>query len=186
MPNSLIIGIAGRIRSGKSTVARYLNEKYNAHHFENSLVLKMILESLGVDPTRENMYLVAKPLLSELGNDIIARARINEASKSQYPAYVVTGIRYPEEINLYKDCPRFKLIYIECDNLTRSSRITGSEGKVKDGTNISMEKIDLSPSERYQLELGNFADYTLDNNGSLEEVFVSVDRIMAEMNVDLA
>jgi dephospho-CoA kinase len=94
-----IIGIVGSIRSGKSTVSKYLESRYGYRIASNSEVVKDISIKLGMEPTRANLSRVGDAVFSSIGNDAIARFRVN--NKREFPI-VVDGIRYIEEVRAYR------------------------------------------------------------------------------------
>lgn len=170
-----IIGIVGSIRSGKSTVAKYLVDRYEYLPASNSDVLKKILLGMGQAPTRVNLASLGDSLFSALGNDAIARFRLDNLHLGRI---VVDGIRYPEEVKRYSEVSSFKLLAVTSDLSLRFQRALHSQNKIKD-TNISQfefESLDETRSEINVPTLVKRADFLISNLGSINELEVNVDR----------
>lgn len=174
MSKTLIIGIAGEIHSGKTTIARALASDFGFVHFENSDVLKEILESVGVLANRDNMYSVAQAMFGLLGKDILAKGWISKASEMDGEDLVVSGIRYPEELDVYLQYGKFKLVYVECPSLIREERIKVSEGIGSSALESYME------SEAYHDVLKSRADHVINNSGALSDLTCSIRSIISK------
>jgi dephospho-CoA kinase len=167
----LIVGITGPIRSGKSTAALYLEKHYGYRSVPNVQVLQRILHALGLPQRRELLAATGDALFAELGRDIIARARVAEvmSPNTSNLRYVIDGIRYPEELVVYKKLPSFKLIALESPNQDRYHRALNTSNAIKDGS-ISLDKfiaLNSAQSEKYVPELIELADYKISNSGDV-------------------
>lgn len=171
MSEPIIIGLAGEVRSGKTTVAEYLADAYGMLHYENSDALKNILGSVGVSVTRENMYLVAQSLFESLGRDIIARGWMKRIKTFSNQTFVVSGIRYPEEIEVYKKSKNFRLFYVDCPLFIRKERF---ELTSKD----SIKVVQDYQSEAFQEYLKENADCIIDNTRQLSDLEASLAVLM--------
>jgi dephospho-CoA kinase len=177
----LIVGITGPIRSGKSTAALYLEKHYGYRSVPNVQVLQQILQALGLPQRRDLLVATGDALFAALGRDIIARARVAEvlSSKTNNLRYVIDGIRYSEEIVVYKTLPSFKLIALESTDQVRYYRALNNSNAIKDGS-ISLDEfiaLNSAQSEKYVPELIELADYNISNSGDVR---------LLEKNLDCA
>lgn len=177
----MIIGLVGPIRAGKSTVSQFLVQKYGYHAASNSALLQNILERLDIVESRQNLSRLGDALFEVLGNDIFARYRLGNL-KHHFPI-VVDGIRYLEEIEIYKTCPSFVLVGIISNDNARYERATRKGISVKDG-NPDMEKFRSLELARSELDVPNIlamADFLIENDSSIEDLFVKIDSIFDQL-----
>lgn len=174
-----IIGLVGHIRSGKSSVAQYLCDRYKYSLASNSDLLREIATNLGMDQNRDNLKKLGDSIFSVLGNDTLARFRLSETQN--FPI-IVDGIRYKEEIQLYYQEPSFKLIGIEAPEQVRFERLNKMENQGKDSILSEAEfyKLKHARSEVQVDKLLEFADTIIHNNSSKEELFFMLDQLMEE------
>ena len=63
----MLIGITGKIGSGKSRIAKHIETKYGFRRLSTSDLLKSILKSKNIEPSREN--------LQDIGDNVIRTRR---------------------------------------------------------------------------------------------------------------
>ncbi len=175
----IVIGIMGKIGSGKSEASRYIAEKYGGRVFRFSDVLRDILQRLGLELSRENFIALGAALRSAFGNGVIARALKRDILASRAGVVVVDGVRYPEEVEMIRSFENSLLIYIHASPEVRYSRAV-KRGEKGEAT-ISYEeflKNDGAETEKRIAELAKLADYRIDNNGTLEELHAALDGVL--------
>jgi dephospho-CoA kinase len=172
-----IIGIVGPIRAGKTTVAKYLVERYGYISASNSDILRRILVGMGIAPSRANLASLGDSMFEVLGNDIIAKCRLD---KLHLGRIVVDGIRYPDELERYSEMPSFKLLGITADPAIRFQRTLRESEELKDLaiSKAEFDRFALSRSELNVPELVSIADITISNLGSVENLKDGVDKIL--------
>lgn len=173
-----IIGLVGYIRSGKTSIGEVLSREYGYHLATNSDVLKRIAADLGMTCSRENLSALGNAIFSNLGNDAIARARV--AQSHLFPM-VVDGIRYLEEVGLYRQSPSFKLLGVVASDEVRyqRARLLANDAKDGDISRSSFEALSLARSEVGVPQLLSMADATIVNQGSIEDLQLEVRRILS-------
>lgn len=172
-----IIGIVGPIRAGKTTTTRYLAERYKYIAASNSEVLKRILEGMGITPSRNNLASLGNSLFEVLGNDVIARYRLDNLSSGRI---VIDGIRYVEEIQRYSSSSNFKLLAINADPTIRFERTVRETEEVKDLniTRVEFDRLTQSRSELSVPDLVSRADAIISNIGNIHDLKNKVDEIL--------
>ena len=100
--NKKIIGLVGKISSGKGTVAKYMEEKYNANTYRFSTILRDILKRLHSEINRKNLQDVSTALRQTLGEDILAKVMAEDVKKDDNDLIVVDGIRRMADIKYLK------------------------------------------------------------------------------------
>lgn len=170
-----MIGIVGPVRAGKTTVTKYLVERYGYSLASNSAILRTILSDMGVEQTRDNLSVLGNSLFSIFGNDLLARYRIETLGLDRI---VVDGIRYSEELTRYRTIPQFKLLGVRAADEARFERalLNSEEFKDKELTRVKFDQMVLSRSEMHVPALLDQADKVIDNNASLSQLLSEVDQ----------
>jgi len=173
----LIIGLVGHIRSGKSSVAQYICDKYNYSLASNSDLLREIAKNLNMEPNRDNLKRLGDSIFSVLGNDTLARFRLSQLKNNPI---IIDGIRYKEEIQLYRSEASFKLIGIKTSENIRYERLNmlANQGKDSFLSEADFYKLKKARSEAQVDELLEFADTIINNDNTKEELFFKIDQLM--------
>lgn len=183
----LVVGVAGYAGSGKTTVANYLREKYGFRVYTFSQVVER--EARKMELLKDNMRLEEKKrILSEVGGlirekygkkEIFAEMLVEEIKKELPERICVDGFRSKEEVETFrKNFERFVLIFLHADPERRYERRKKDDPNMK----ITLEEF-LERDERDKKVIGmdkmeEMADYIIDNNGSLEELYQKIDDII--------
>ena len=172
-----IIGIVGPIRAGKTTVTKYLVEHYGYVSASNSDVLRRILDGMGISPTRANLGALGDSIFKVLGNDIIAKFRLDNLHLGRI---IVDGIRYPEELKRYSEVPSFKLLGVTADPDIRFERAVRESKEFKD-INISRGAFDDLVRSRSELDVPELvlrADEVIINDRDFESLKQKIDQTL--------
>lgn len=174
-----IIGLAGPIRAGKTTITEYLSKRYGYTIASNSKILKKILIDMGLDHTRDNLGMLGNSIFSIFGNDLIARYRLDSLHLGRI---VVDGIRYSEELSQYRNAAGFRLLGVQASDDARFSRaILDPEGhKDLQLTRNKFDEMFLARSELDVPMLLAEADKVIYNNGSVDQLFLEVDQAIED------
>ena len=168
----MLIGISGKQRSGKDTVAKYLDNKYGFIRVSFANPLKRLaIDYFGLTP--KDVY-VRKPdnvrkFLQELGRlgrsidkDFWVKKALSKYNENEL--WVVSDVRYKNEAEAVKNLEGI-LIRIEADRDIRLQRGP-----------LAYEN-DLS-----ETDLDDYSfDYVIQNNGSIKELYKKIDKIMKEL-----
>ena len=196
---AMIIGITGGIASGKSTVCKYLNEKYGVIHFDADKEIHALYE-----PGTEGYKQVVKSFGSEILNDdkSINRKILGEKvfGKPESMEVLRTAIGdIPTHfknllVNKYRKYPEGKVVIFEAVNLFESDYmryidagwlvVTKSDSAIKRLANrnqlsVSDAKIRLGDARDWRKSEVN-ADYVFHNNSTLDAFFSSVDIVFTK------
>jgi dephospho-CoA kinase len=180
--NKLVIGLAGQIASGKDTVADYVKKKYGGETVSFSQPMRDILNRLYLPVDREHMVKVTKILIDNFGSDILSKTIATEIAKSDKQIFILPNIRREADYEHLKDNPGFILVGLEAEARTRYERL------IKRGQN---EDDKTKTWEQFQKDAGLFTEVTiaplivkskikLDNNGSFEDLYKQVDKLIAD------
>lgn len=181
--SKIIIGLIGEMASGKSTITEYLKTKHSAVTFRFSTMLRDVLKRLHVEETRGNMQMLSTMLRQNFGEDLLSKVLAADVAESNNAVIITEGIRRPTDITYLKDLPGFVLIALSVAERTRFERLI-LRTENPDDQKKTWEQFQAEgkqESEQKIAELMREAAYTIDNNGSVDELFKQVDEIVASV-----
>lgn len=178
--SKVIIGLIGEMASGKSTVTEYLKTKHNAVTFRFSTMLRDVLKRLHLEETRGNMQQLSTVLRQNFGEDLLSKVLAADVAESNSTVIITEGIRRPTDITYLKDLPGFVLIALTVSERTRFERLI-LRAENPDDQKKTWEQFQAEgrqESEQKIAELMREATYTIDNNGSMDELLKQMDKIV--------
>jgi len=181
--NNIIIGIVGEIAAGKGVAAEYLKQKYGAAIFKFSTSMRDVAARLYLDPTRENIQKVSTVLRAGFGDDIFAKVMAKDAAASKAPFIITDGIRRPSDIVELAKLPNFHLLAIVADEKTRYERVRTRNENVDDANKTweNFQKDAMAETELRIRDIAAKAEYTIDNNGTIDDLHRDLDAIVAKI-----
>lgn len=177
----LVVGITGKIGSGKTILANYLAKNYLASDYQFSKILIDILDRLYLEKSRQNLQKLGISLRKGLGHDVIVNALGKDIEGDNSDMIAIDGIRYMNELEMVREFEDNLLIALEASPEIRYERIVrrGEKGEEK----ISFEEFlnaERKETEKEIEKISKLADYKLKNEGTKEELFRKVDEIFLE------
>lgn len=173
------IGLCGKMRSGKDTVADYL---FYEHGFElpaafgNSLkyYAHLIFPDVPKNPKPRELYQFMN-FMRDYDPDVWVKHLANYveviAGYRGTTGIVVSDARQANEVAWLRD-NGFTIVKVESDEITRMERILAKDETV--GEEVLRHNTELFVDE---IE----ADYTIPNFGTLDELYAKVDELVAEL-----
>lgn len=173
----LIIGLAGEMASGKTTVARHLVKKHGGESYRFSTILRDIAERLGIEENRDNLATMSTVLRGAFGEDILAKAVRNDVADAAADMVVIDGARRFSDIEYLKELPLFKLVYIKVSQEKRYQRVTKRRENADDAAKTFEEfkRDNEAEAERQIPELEAHADIVIENDGVIGRLYKQVD-----------
>ena len=176
---TFVIGLTGRIASGKGEVARHLSEKHMASICRFSDILRDVLKILGLSNTRENLQALGAGLRSSFGENVLVDAMKARIAESSSEIIVVDGVRYKTEAELVLSFSENILLFVDAPVEERYERAVarGTRGEA----DISLEEFKSSEerdTEKNLDEIRDMADEVIENTGTLEELRAKTDSII--------
>lgn len=181
--SKITITVSGELASGKDTVTEYLVDKYKAKKFGFSDVLRDILDRLYLPQVRLNLGTLAESLRANFGEDVLAKAVIQDIKKAGGDFFVIDGVRKTGELECIKELSSFHFIYVDSVLETRYGRII-KRGENPDDTTKTFEEFvrdNEHASDKTIPQLRKYADSIIDNNGTLDELYTQVDAIIEKL-----
>jgi dephospho-CoA kinase len=168
--NQLVVGITGRMGSGKTSAAKHLASEYGFQYLRYSQVLSDWRFEGGSNKSQlqeSGWEVMANGLQEELNRRLIQRVLADHD-------VAVDGLRHPIDFECLKNTfsGSFRLVYIDSTLLERWARLRNN-GRYS--TFESFELADAHPVEDHIGGLRAVASVTLDNHSSLEALYASTD-----------
>lgn len=169
----MIIGIAGRRGCGKDTLAGAISvlgfEKIDI----NGDIISPALINRGAEATRRNLIKFAMEMREKHHTGIWAEKASALIKRRPRKDYVVSGIRFPEEVDVFRKnfAGDFVLVSLVCGDRQRYERSMkrGTKGE-RDMSFDEYMRTEQKPTERVVAGTMKLSDYVLDNSGTLEEL----------------
>ena len=179
----IILGFVGKISSGKDVSKKYLEKKYGAQSCRFSSILRDVLTRIGVEINRENLQKVSTVLRQNFGEDLLALAISKDASSFNSDIVIVDGVRRLTDISHLTTLPHFFLIKIDADPKLRYERMKLRNENVGDNmkTFENFLKDQEAEADREIPMVMQTAKYSIDNNGSLEDLYSQLDKLVADL-----
>jgi dephospho-CoA kinase len=181
--NKIVIGIVGEIGAGKGAAAQYLQGKYGAQIFRFSTPMRDCVKRLHIPETRENLQVFSKITRETFGQDLYSKAIALDAAEASAPMIITEGIRRPADIVELTKLPSFHLIAIVADEKIRFERIKLRNENASDATKTWEQFLKEAAAETEVTirEIAVKAEFTLDNDGTLEDLHRKLDETVAKL-----
>lgn len=180
----IIIGFIGKLASGKGTAAGHLQQKYNAKIVMFSASLRDILDRLYLPQTRKNMQGLSQILREHFGQDTLARVVARDAARAEAEIVAIDGVRRPKDLEYLRSMPNFSLASIIAEPKTRYERmLKRGQNPGEAAGELSFEQFQKNESAEAESLIGEVAKeakFTVDNNGSLEDLKSQIDKIVEQ------
>ncbi len=190
----VIVGIVGKIAAGKTTVARFFEDRGFCRVSCSEPLIDLLTrrtEAYSWVPeipeerelTRESLIDFGRYLKERHGGDVLIRLAVDK--KRDCARIVIDGVRSREEIERIKSLGGW-VIYVEASPETRFERLV-RRGAEKDRDIRSFEDFKVIDDEEEGLyhtsELKGLADYVIVNEGTLGELREKVEEIIERIKV---
>ncbi|HQK63791.1 MAG TPA: AAA family ATPase [Candidatus Staskawiczbacteria bacterium] len=177
-----IIGIVGEMGAGKDTFCEYVKANYQDVYFLRfSDGLTSALKVFFDDIKREDQQWLSQALRERFGQDILVKAIIKKVNSIEDGIIILNGVRRPDDFSGLKEIGG-KLVYITADIKKRWERVVLRKEKADD--DVPFEKfVELGNAEAEQqiTKIGEQADFKITNDGSREELFFDIKKIIEEI-----
>lgn len=179
----MIIGVTGLNGAGKDTVADYLVTK-SFYHISLSDIIRDEARKRKAPLSRDSLIRIGNELRQRFGIGVLAERALERMQSDKH--YVVTSLRHPGEVEALKKRPDFLLVKVVAPSRVRYERVSVRSGR-DDGVStfddfVQKEKEEQS-SDFYKQQLHKvttMARVTIDNSGSVEELYPKVDRFLQD------
>lgn len=170
----LVVGVSGPISSGKTTIARWLEEQRNFVYGRYSQVVADEARRQGKAATRQVLQDVGQSIHVGLGQRWLNRKLLHRLQGRGH-MLVVDGLRWPEDRAFWVERygPAFRHFHLDAATVTRCQRYAKQHGPQADFDAASSHDV-----ESGVLALRCFADHILRNEGEQEQTLRVCDTIV--------
>ncbi len=168
----IVVGLTGRLASGKGTVTRHLVETYKADKTRSSDPLRATLDIFSIAQTREHLDALSTFVREAYGENVIAQAVKRYLAKSEAGVVIFDGMRRLVDVEMIRSFEHSLFIFVDTDKDIRYTRSVGRNENIGDDTMTYEDFLAKDSDEpQQQIEaLKEYADVVLDNNGTPEEL----------------
>ena len=183
MTKAMILGITGTDGAGKGTVVEYLARKKGFVHYAARQLWVDEIKKRGLEVNRTNTRIVANSLRKEHGNDFLVTAYIARMKEDGVENAIIESIRATSEAETLKANSGI-LLAVDADQHFRYKRIVGrgSETDHIDFETFAAQEVlemnDPDPNGMQKEAVMKMADYTILNNGTLEELHAEIEKTL--------
>ena len=179
-----VIGLTGTIGSGKEVVKEFLKRKLNCYHVTLSDIIKAEIQKKGGSIDRTTMQNIGNEMRQKYGNHILAKLAVEYLGRDK-EAIIVDGVRNMAEIEYLKEKfgNNFKLVAVNAPQEVRFQRVV-ERGRDDPRAWEEFVKTDERDQGTGEPESGQHvkdcvanADYTIVNDGTLEELEEKVNEL---------
>lgn len=178
-----VIGLVGEVASGKDVTKKYLEDNYGASCHRFSTILRDVLGRLYLPIVRGNLQNLSTLLRQNFGEDLFAKIVAEDVKNDPHEIIVVDGIRREADMIYLKALPGFVLLSIEVEAKTRYERLINRQENADDSSK-TYEQFLADGQKETELDIAKVmatADYKLDNNGNLENLYNQIEKIIIEL-----
>jgi dephospho-CoA kinase len=180
----MIIGIAGTLGAGKGTVVEYLKSKGFAHYSSSKTLIRILTER-GQDHVRKNMSDLANELMRDYEGGILYFSH-EQAKKDGHQDYILEALHRVSEGEYVHKIGGI-ILGIDAEIEVRYERTIKRQEGMKDNVTFEQFKSDSDREDEGRTGSGpnikaviKMADYTVTNNGTVEELHQQIDEFIAK------
>ena len=179
-----VIGVVGLNGSGKDEVVRYLNLRYGVPLISVGDIVREIAEHERVEPTRDNLDEITKRCFAEHGKGYFLKLVVEKIRQSHWEYVGISGIRSPEDVSILKEAfgTDFILIHVYVsDARLRYDRMRKRGSERDEITFTDLLRQDQVTEKLFHIqEAIGMADFSISNDGTLEDLHRNIDNLVLE------
>jgi len=185
MPSKVkVIGAVGQNGSGKDEVLKYLRTRYDVPFLSTGNIVREIAAKEGLEPTRENLGKISDKYFRAFGKGYFVKLLADKIRNSGWKIAGISGIRSLTDVSVLKEIfgKDFMLIAVSIsDPHVRFARMT-KRGEGRDPHSYEQFlRQDQDEEKLFSLkEAESLADYTVSNDGTLDDLHREVDRLVSD------
>jgi len=185
-----VIGAVGQNGSGKDEVVKYLHTCYGAPFLSTGDIVREIAAKEGLEPTRTNLQDISERYFRKFGKGYFVRLLADQIYKNDWKIAGISGIRSSDDVAALKNAfgENFFLIHVYVSDPHNRYARTCKRGEGRDPhTYEQFIQQDSAEEELFHIkEATEYADYSLSNDGTLDDLHKAIDRLLSEKGLLLA
>jgi len=184
----IVFGFIGVPCSGNTTAAERLIKKHGFFYTSTSGEIRDVLKKRGEKVTRDSLQRVGGELRQVKGADVLAKRSWKKIISSRNDKSIIDGIRGIEEVEFLKKQQGFYLFNVIADPRIRFKRMKRRNRENDPVTWVKFlksEKRDKKSDGRDVQACLKAADFKIENNGTPEEFYRRLERILEEIKAKI-
>ena len=178
-----VIGAIGQNGSGKDEILKYLHAKHGVPFLSTGDTVREIAAKEGLEPTRENLGEISDRYFREHGKGCFVKLLADRIRHSGWGIAGISGIRSLDDVSILKGIFGEDFILIRVyisDPHVRYSRMTRrGEGRDPHSYEQFLQQ-DTTEEELFSLkEAERRADYSISNDGTLDDLHRETDKLVS-------
>ena len=176
-----VIGITGKIGSGKNAVSNYLVKEFGFKSVNIGDLVRTESKKRNLKLNRKNLSKISKELTDKFGEDYWSERAVKKIKQMKGNKFVINGIRRLEDYKqISKAFKSFKFYMVYAKPKTRFERMKNRSRPGDPKTYVQFKKQEKNESKLYS----NFnstlkhVDGKIDNNKSINELHKNIDSII--------
>ncbi len=178
----IVIGLVGETGSGKDTVAHYLKRRYDVDLLRFSRPLKKALDQFFEKSSKEDQSWLYTVFKERFGEDILHKGIARYIAQHD-GIMCINGMRMPMDLDFIRSFDINYVLYVTADQKLRWQRVKNRGEKSDDEQTFEeFQKFEReAETEKAIPTIGKQADFTVHNDGSMDELLWQVDDVMKEI-----
>lgn len=184
----MVIGITGTDGAGKGSAVAYLVSTYGFTHYSSRDFILAEIRRLGLAEDRSQMRLTANALRAEFGHEVIVKKAYERAAAEGKARVVIESVRALAEVAYLKQQGGV-LLAVDARPEVRFERVQARRSSTDQVTyeqflaHEELERNDPDPSGMQKAKVMELADYTIQNDSTLEDLYNQLDEVMTRLGI---
>jgi dephospho-CoA kinase len=179
-----IIGVIGQNGSGKDEVLKYLRAKHKIPFLSTGDMVREIAAKEGKEPTRENLREISQRYFREFGQGCFVKLAAEKIRQNGWVIGGITGIRSLDDVKVLNSIygKDFILInvYVSNPEVRYQRMLKRGEGRDPHSYEQFLHQDEAEEELFHILSAAQYANYSISNNGTLDDLHREIDRLVAE------
>ena len=178
-----VIGVIGRNGSGKDEVLKYLKEKHGIPFLSTGDMVREIAAREGRTPDRTTLQEISNSCFQKHGQGCFVKMVAAKIREKGWPVAGISGVRSPHDVELLREILGRSFVLIEvfvADPRVRFERMR-KRGAERD-TDSYERFLEQDKGEEQVFHVGEaaaLADFSLSNDGRLEDLHRAIEDLIA-------
>ncbi len=182
-----VIGVIGQNGSGKDEVLKYLRAKHAVPFLSTGDMVREIAVKEGKEATRENLQEISERYFREFGQGCFVKLAAEKIRQNGWKIGGITGIRSEDDVKALKSIygKEFILInvYVSNPEVRYNRMLQRGEGR-DPHTYEQFLRQDEAEENLFNIQSASqYADYSISNDGTLDDLHKEIDRLVTEKDL---
>ena len=179
-----VIGVIGLNGSGKDEVVKYLHQRYAVPLISVGDIVREIAGQEGKEPTRDNLDEITRRYFAKYGQGYFLKMVVDKIRLNGWKYVGISGIRSPVDVSIVKEA--FKNDFILINVFVTNPRVRYERMKKRGSKRDEISDEDFLKQDQQSEKLFNIqeairmADFSIPNDGTLEDLHFHVDKLVSE------